>query len=67
MSYLSLKYVAKCYSGAAKCYAQSLGTENSIAFFPTKKQKKYFWHWHGKCIIYRYKKERVEDEKVLRF
>jgi len=62
MSYLSLKHVAKCYSGAAKCYAQSLGTESIIAFFPKKTQKKYFWHWHGKCIIYRYKKEREKED-----
>jgi hypothetical protein len=58
VSYLSLKHVAKCYSGAAKCYAQSIGTKSSIAFFPTKTQKKSFLNWHRKCIYIWYKKER---------
>lgn len=46
--------------GVAKCYAQNLGTKNSIAFFPQKSHKKIIYVWHGDCSIYRYKKERMK-------
>jgi hypothetical protein len=58
MPYLSLKHDAKCYNGGAKCYAQYVGTESSIAFSPMKTHKKSFSVWHGKCIYIWYKKER---------
>jgi hypothetical protein len=50
MQYLGLKRDAKCYSTVSKCYAQSLGTKNNIAFFPMKTHEKYFCDWHDRCI-----------------